>query len=103
MTDRPPTVLIANRTDDPDRRHIPGSVSGFALCEECNEAVTLAPSSVLALENDPHITILCVECGLARLPPEGMDVTLVHGQAEELAAQGVDALGERATWHLRKP
>lgn len=63
----------------------------------------LAPSSVRALEERPEITIVCVQCGMARIPDDGgMEVTIVPGQTEELAAQGVD-IEEGDEFYLRKP
>lgn len=96
--------LLCNRVGEETMTPVAGSIAGFAKCADCKHDLVLSPASVRALEASPDITVLCVACGLARLPDEGMEVTIAPGQVEELAAAGLDvAFPEGTRIRLAKP
>jgi len=69
---------------DPDRYIVPGSV--VAKCTDCGVAVYVSPSGQ-KLQETPPVTVVCMNCTLARLEKEKEPkFALVPGQGWEIEA-----------------
>ena len=83
-------VLICKPVDS--NYVIPGTLPG--KCSQCDQSVSIAPSSWLLLHDRPGMKILCVRCAVARIKAnEHAEIEALtpaqRGEIEEYLEEGI--------------
>lgn len=94
------TMVLCNRVGDKHAHVVPGSV--IHHCSACGHACWISTATLEAMMEHEDPGIVCVACGLERLPPGGMPITMSEAQKKEIREAGYDPEPMHGVW-LRPP
>jgi hypothetical protein len=93
-------LIMCNRVGEQSHRPIPGQV--IRQCQDCGHDVLISPATIKSMLGYPDHFFCCVECGVKRIPPEGIPVDVSEEQKEEVRAAGYDPTLLDGAWLQRR-